>query len=85
MVTMETLQQMMSELYKVNAENIGAIMKQQQDSLNQIVGNVRGNSVLTDTRGIGRPVTFKGDEAKYAEWEAKLLAYLRISTPQSDK
>ena len=85
MVTMETLQQMMNELYKVNAENIGAIMKQQQDSLNQIVGNVRGNSVLTDTRGIGRPVTFKGDEAKYAEWKAKLLAYLRISTPQSDE
>ena len=84
MVTMETLQQMMNELYKVNAENIGAIMRQQQDSLNQIVGNVRGNSGLTDTRGIGRPVTFKGDEAKYAEWKAKLLAYLRISTPQSD-
>ena len=27
---------------------------------------------------------FEGDEGKYAEWKAKLMAYLRISTPQSD-
>ena len=46
---------------------------------------MQSNSGLTDTRGIGRPVAFKGDELKYAEWKAKLMAYLRISTPQSDE
>ena len=40
---------------------------------------------MTDTRGIGRPITFKGEESKYAEWKAKLLAYLRVIIPQSDR
>ena len=38
---------------------------------------------MTDSRGIGRPMTFKGDEGKYAEWKAKLLAYIRVSIPHA--
>ena len=29
-------------------------------------------------------VSFKGDEGKYGEWKAKLLAYLRVDVPNSD-
>ena len=39
---------------------------------------------MTDTRGIGRRVSFEGDEGKYGEWKAKLLAYLRVAVPNSD-
>ena len=60
-------------------------MKQQNDALTELVGSARATSALTDTRGSGRPVVFKGDEGKYTEWKAKLMAYLRISTPESDE
>ena len=69
----------------MQSDCLANLMKQQNDALAVLVGSGRGNSELTDTRGIGRPVAFKGDELKYAEWKAKLMAYLRISTPQLDE
>ena len=39
---------------------------------------------MTNTRGIGRPISFEGDEGKYGEWKAKLLAYWRVAVPKSD-
>ena len=34
---------------------------------------------IVDSRGIGKPGNFRGDEAKYQEWKVKLNAYLRVS------
>ena len=85
-VPVETLAQILSELQRQNAENLNAIMKQQYEALNTIVlqGGARGNGQMTDTRGIGRPITFKGEELKYQEWKAKLTAYLRVTNPRCD-
>ena len=84
-VTAEALQHLLGEMHKMQSEGLANLMKQQNDALAVLVGSGRENSELTDTRGIGRPVALKGDELKYAEWKAKLMAYLRISTPQSDE
>ena len=69
----------------MNAENLPKVVMQQNTTLTQLVSCSRGTSALSDTRGIGRPVVFKGDECKDTEWKAKLMACLRISTPQSDE
>ena len=82
-VTVEALQHLLGEMHKMQSDKSREL--DEEDVLAVLVGSGRGNSGLTDTRGIGRPVAFKGDELKYAEWKAKLMAYLRISTPQSDE
>jgi len=85
-VPMEALQAMLSEMQRLSAENLQTIMKQQMEAFNHVLGASRNNAgMMTDSRGIGRPVVFKGDEAKYAEWKAKLLAYLRVSNPDSSQ
>ena len=67
---------MMMELQRQNMENMAILMKQLQ-------GGGQGSG-MTDSRGIGRPIVFRGDESKYAEWKAKLLAYLRVTNPKAD-
>ena len=81
-VTMEALQHLLGEMHKMQSDSLAGLMKQQNDALAVLFGSGRGNSGLTDTRGIGRPVAFKGDELEYAEWKAMLMAFLHISTPQ---
>ena len=84
MVTPEVMQQMMAQLMTINTQNMATLASQQMDALKAIVqSSNRPQNTLTDTRGIGKPVNFKGDEAKYAEWKAKLMAYLRTSEPRS--
>lgn len=73
---MEALQILMTEMQRMNAETMVELAK-------QMGGTGRGGT-MTDSRGIGRPITYKGDESKYAEWKAKLLAYLRVSIPRAD-
>ena len=83
---MEALQAMMGELQKQNAANLATLAQQRFDALQTLIqGNakVHGGG-MTDTRGIGRPITFRGEETKYAEWKAKLMAYLRVATSKSD-
>ena len=46
----------------------------------QIAGSPR-NTQLTDTRGIGKPSNFRGDQGKFKEWMLKLNAYLRSLNP----
>ena len=50
-----------------------------------IIATVRPQQSLTDSRGIGKPITFKGEEKKYAEWKAKMMAFLKVSIKQSDE
>ena len=85
MVSMEAVQAMLQQLTEHNNQNMAALAQQQMEALQAIVqGSQRQESGLTDNRGIGRPIVFKGDEARYAEWKAKLMAYLRVTVPSSD-
>ena len=86
-VPVDMLAQLLSELQRQNAENLNQIMKNQHEALTQLMqqGVGRGSGQMTDTRGIGRPITFKGDEHKYQEWKAKLTAYLRVTNPKCDE
>ena len=83
---MEALQAMMGELQKQSVANLAALAKQQFDALQTLIqGTTKAHGGgMTDTRGIGRPIAFRGEETKYAEWKAKLMAYLRVATPKSD-
>ena len=81
---MEALTATMAELHRMNTENMSSLLKANYEAMNQLVGNTKTTN-LTDSRGICRPIMFKGDERKYAEWKAKLMAYLRVATPRSDE
>ena len=76
---------MMTNLQAQAHQNMVTLAQQHMDALKEIVhSNTRGGSSgMTDTRGIGRPVVFKGEEQRYGEWKAKLFAFLRVSTPQA--
>lgn len=39
---------------------------------------------MVDTRGIGKPSTFRGDEMKFAEWSSKLEAFLKVTESESN-
>ena len=77
MVTVEALQTMMTNLQAQAHQNMVTLAQQHLDALKEIVhSNTRGGSSgMTDTRGIGRPVVFKGEEQRYGEWKAKLFAF----------
>ena len=76
-VTAEALQTMLTEFQRMNQENMANLLQ-------MVNSRGSGGGGMTDTRGVGRPMTFKGDEQKYTEWKAKLLAYLRVQDPCSD-
>ena len=75
---MEAVSPMMAEFQRMNAENMNAILTKMLENKNNHHGG------LTDSRGIGKPTTFKGEENKYTEWKAKLLAYLRVNNREAD-
>ena len=54
-------------------ENIAVLMKQFQTGV--------GGGGMTDSRGIGRPITFKGEESKYAEWRPSYWHTFELRTP----
>ena len=66
-----------------NARNLGeviaALQRQQNEALGRILATVQLIRQLTDTRGIGGPIASRGEERRYAEWNAKLYAYLKIT------
>ena len=85
-VSMEMMSQMIGEMQRMNSENLKMLMTQNFDALTQLIGTTKAPQMsMTDTRGIGRPITYKGDETKWAEWKAKLMAYLRVIAPRSDE
>ena len=75
-VPLEALQALLVEMTRMNNENMTNLVTMFQ---------TKKSEGMTDTRGIGRPTSFRGDEAKYAEWKAKLMAYLRVAAPKSDE
>ena len=79
-VCMVAEQTMMTNLQAQAHQNLVTLAQQHMDALKEIVNsNTRGGwSGMTDMRGIGWPVVFKGDEQWYGEWKAKLFAFLRV-------
>ena len=77
--SMEASQHMMYTFQVQSATNMDMLLRQQADMINQIVNNV-AKKPMTDTRGIGKPETFKGDENNYIEWKTKLLAFSMLPT-----
>ena len=55
-------------LQEQNARNLGEVMaalqRQQNDALGKILATVQPTRQLTDTRGIGRPIAFRGEERR---------------------
>ena len=78
-VTLEALQVMMAELRKQNEENMATLAKQQFDALQLLVQRTK-----TTSGAMTGPITFQGEEGKYGEWMAKLLAYLRVTVSNSE-
>ena len=76
--SMEASQRMMSTFQAQSVTNMDMLLKQQADLINQIVSGVT-KKPMTDTRGIGKPEAFKGDESNYIEWKTKLFAFLYAS------
>jgi hypothetical protein len=65
---------------KINETNMAAVAEM-LELLNQ-----KGSSGgMVDNRGVGRPISFKGDVNKFAKWVAKLHAYVRSSNPLASK
>ena len=81
-VSMEVVQGMMAEMQKQHAGNLATLARQQLDALQLLVQGTKTTAGMTDTRGIGRLVSFKGDEGKYGEWKAKLLGVLACRCPE---
>ena len=84
MVSMDILQQMMFALQEQNSQNMMKLQQANLEAVQAIIATVRPQRNLTDSRGSGKPVTFQGEEKKYAEWKAKMLAFLKVNVRNSD-
>ena len=82
MVSLEAFTAALQQLQTQNAENMSILLRQQSENLSAIFNR---QNPMTDSRGIGKPVTFHGEEKKYAEWKAKLVAYLKVAMRESDE
>ena len=65
-VTLEALQIVIAEMQRQSAENLMQIA-QSINATTAANNSNRAGGFMTDSRGIGRPISFKGEEAKYAE------------------
>ena len=83
----ESLNAMLNQMTSQNREMINMIMTNNQAVLTQITSSLVSSkpksTSMVDSRGIGKPGTFKGDENKFIEWIAKLNAFLRASNPKA--
>ena len=89
------MQAFLAALNQSNLENLQGIVQVMRDqhseslvklqsTLAQVISHSADKPKTTnmvDSRGIGKPGVFKGDESKFIEWIAKLNAFLRSSNP----
>jgi hypothetical protein len=89
---MATVEQMTAMLTAVQAQGLEAmrmLASQQHTAMQDLLQGVQQQRQrqheggMTDTRGVGRPINFKGEESKFAEWVAKLQAYIRVTNPEA--
>ena len=75
---METLQAVLTAFQQQNMDNMNRLMTEQAKIMESVI-NTATRKPGVDTRGLGRPDTFKGEEAHWIEWKTKILAYLCAS------
>ena len=85
MVSMEAIQLLMQHLQDQNANNMAQLARQQAEALQMIMLSVKPQNMMTDTRVVGKPINFKGEERTYPEWKAKLMAYLKVTVKDSEQ
>jgi hypothetical protein len=88
MATMEQMTQMLTAVQAQGLEAMRMMAQQQHAAMQELLAGVqqqrpRPEGGMTDTRGVGRPINFKGEETKFAEWVAKLQAYIRVNNPEA--
>jgi hypothetical protein len=88
MATVEQMTQMLTAVQAQGLEAMRTMAQQQHHAMQELLAGVqqqrpRPESGMTDTRGVGRPINFKGEETKFAEWVAKLQAYIRVNNPEA--
>ena len=66
-------------MFNQNKELMREMVNSNQHMISQLMTNSK--PAMVDTRWIGKPGTFKGDESKFLEWVTKLNAYIRASYP----
>ena len=73
------LKTVLAELQEQSRQNMTLLATHQMAALREIVKviGMSKSSGLTDGRGIGRPTNFKGDETRYKEWKANIVAYFQ--------
>lgn len=83
MVTIEMMQSMMTGLQEQSRQNMEHLAGQQVLALREIIEKVNAGNKRDggDVKGIGKPGNFDGKAERFDEWKAKLIAYLRLSTP----
>ena len=72
-------------LLKLMTDNNAQMMQTYHEEMKKLItsSNSNNNGNLVDTRGVGKPLVFKGVADKYNEWMTKTLAYLRVLAPDS--
>ena len=60
---------------------LGQLQAQNANLLKDIIAGLGQKTTgnMVDSRGIGKPPVFKGEESKYVEWMAKLDSYIRVN------
>lgn len=77
------MQSMMTGLQEQSRQNMEHLAGQQVLALREIIEKVNAGNKRDggDVKGIGKPGNFDGKAERFDEWKAKLIAYLRLSTP----
>ena len=70
------MMQFLQELMAGNREAMNNMVASNQQVIAQLMSVNKATSMV-DTRGIGKPAVFKGEESKFTEWMVKLNAYIR--------
>ena len=78
----ESLNSALGQIAAQTNQMLGEIVKVNKTMVDQMTGRPKSSSMV-DTRGIGKPSSFKGDDSKFVEWIAKLNAFLRAGNTRS--
>ena len=78
----ESLNSALGQIAAQTNQMLGEIVKVNKTMVDQMTGRPKTSSMV-DTRGIGKPGTFKGGDNKFVEWIAKLNDFLRAGNTKS--
>ena len=78
----ESLNTSLSQMHTQNGQMMQELINLNKNMMDQMQSKPKTPSMV-DSRGIGKPGSFKGDEGKFTEWIAKRNAFLRTSTTKA--